>query len=277
MKRLKKLLLADDDENLLHAMALRCKQMQFDVRTAHDGASALKLIAADPPDLICLDVSMPGLSGLGLGELLVRDERYSAIPVIILTGQPASEVIPRCHNIPAYYIPKGPDAWSRLEPLLKELLGAPTAPGDKPAAASSKAEADLGDSPPWVLCIDDDQDVSLAIKLRLEAHGVAVVRAEAGMAGYRCAFRYPADAIILDYNLPDGRGDYIMQRFKDNPLTKDVPVIVITGENNPSIERRLRSLGAVNYFAKPLVFDDVLAELRNHIDVLAHGATAPIN
>ena len=125
---------------------------------------------------------------------------------------------------------------------------------------------------PWVLCIEDDDDVSRSLKLRLEAHGVAVVRASSGMQGYRHAYTYPADAIILDYNLPDGRGDYLLGRLKENPLTAHIPVIVVSGVKDRSVERKLRNMGAVNYLTKPVAFKELLEELANHIDVLPAAA-----
>jgi len=268
----KRILLADDDEALVRAMAIRCRTLGLEVRTANDGGSALKLITTDPPDLACLDVSMPGVSGLTLCESLMVDERFSAMPIIILTGQPGCDVVRRCHEVAAYYVPKCADVWHRIEPLLVELLDLKGLVDGKVAAEVTPCgEESPTTSPPWVLCIDDDQDLSYSLKIRLEAHGVAVVRAAGGMEGYRYAFRYPADAIILDYNLPDGRGDYVLRRFKENPATKDVPVIVLTGVTDHSVERTLRNLGAAGYLTKPLVFPQLLAELRKHIDVLQHA------
>src|ERR1700752_3676746 len=74
---------------------------------------------------------------------------------------------------------------------------------------------------PYVICIDDDADFSWAVKMRLEAVGVAVVRAFEGTDGLRTAFRYPASAVILDFEMPDGQGDYILGRLKGNPITRD--------------------------------------------------------
>jgi DNA-binding response OmpR family regulator len=275
MTKSKRILLADDDEALVRAMAIRCRSLGLDVRTANDGGSALKLITTDPPDLACLDVSMPGVSGLTLCESLMVDERFSAMPIIILTGQPGCEVVRRCHEVAAYYVPKCNDVWHRIEPLLVELLDLGSLDDGKAAVEMVPCgEESPSASPPWVLCIDDDQDVANALKIRLEAHGVAVVHAVGGMEGYRYAFRYPAGAIIMDYNLPDGRGDYVLRRLKENPATKDVPVIVLTGVTDHSVERTLRNLGAASYFTKPVVFSQLLAELEKHIDVLEHAVTA---
>lgn len=124
------------------------------------------------------------------------------------------------------------------------------------------------DEPPWVLCIEDDHDYSLALKLRLEAHGVAVVRAFDGTAGYRAAFTHPASAILLDYNLPDGQGDYVLRRLKENPVTADVPVIVLTGNHNSAIRRKMFNLGADAYLTKPVDFADLMEVLEPYVDLL---------
>jgi DNA-binding response OmpR family regulator len=122
--------------------------------------------------------------------------------------------------------------------------------------------------PPWVLCIEDDSDFSLALKLRLEAHGIAVVRAFDGRAGYRAAFTHPASAILLDYNLPLGQGDYVLRRLKENPVTADVPVIVLTGIRSAATRRQMLALGADAYLTKPLDFDELVDALAEHVEVL---------
>ena len=121
---------------------------------------------------------------------------------------------------------------------------------------------------PWVLCIDDDADFSDALKIRLEDHGVAVMRAYSGMEGYRLAFTSPASAILLDFNMPDGQGDYVLGRLKDNPVTRDIPVIVITGMRDKMLERRMLAMGATAFFVKPVSFDQLREHLSKYIDIL---------
>jgi DNA-binding response OmpR family regulator len=269
----KTVLLADDDPDLLEALTVRCRAMNLDVRTARDGLTALKMITSDAPDVACIDVSMPGVEGLVLCDMLRMDARFSSLPIIVLTGRHATQVLPRCHQSCAYYVPKGPEMWSRVEPLLLELLGPRPADGttSEPSITQQDEQGD-DSSTPWVLCIEDDDDLSRSLKLRLEAHGVAVVRASSGMQGYLSAHEYPADAILLDYNLPDGRGDYVLRRLKEDPLTAEIPVIVVSGVKDRSVERQLRRMGAANYLTKPLVFGDLLAELLKHIDALPTAA-----
>jgi CheY-like chemotaxis protein len=122
---------------------------------------------------------------------------------------------------------------------------------------------------PWVLCIDDDVDFSNALKYWLEDHGVAVSRAYNGMEGYFRAFTWPASAILLDYCMPNGRGDYILSRLKDNPVTKRIPVLIITSVRNESLKRQMLAAGAAEFLTKPVSFRDLQNCLSQYIDILA--------
>ena len=75
----------------------------------------------------------------------------------------------------------------------------------------------------------------------------------------------PADAIILDFNLPNGQGDYVLKRLKKNAMTRDIPVIVLTGVKDQTLEQKMLGMGAAKFLSKPLVFDDLLEELRLHL------------
>lgn len=126
----------------------------------------------------------------------------------------------------------------------------------------------IAKDPPWLLHIEDDEEFSAAIKLRLEAHGVAVMRAASGVQGYTIAFTTPADAILLDYELPGAEGDYVLRRLKDNPVTRGIPVIVLSGRHDRALERQMLNLGAERFLTKPIEFQELIGELRRHIDVL---------
>jgi DNA-binding response OmpR family regulator len=119
----KSVLIADDDEALVDAIALRCRRHGLKVLCAHDAFTALSMVKSETPDMVCLDVEMPAGNGLSVCEMLASDESCRSIPVAIMTGRTDPDTIIRCHNLCAYYIEKCPDVWSRLEPLLTEILG----------------------------------------------------------------------------------------------------------------------------------------------------------
>ncbi|HEX3725912.1 MAG TPA: response regulator [Pirellulales bacterium] len=115
---------------------------------------------------------------------------------------------------------------------------------------------------PRVLVIDDDPQISQAIKFRLETYGIEVVRAFDGMPGFWTALETRPDVIVCDLVMPDGEGNYLLSRFRSHTFTKDVPIIILTGQTNPALKRQMLSLGVSAYLTKPLVFDELLAELR---------------
>lgn len=120
---------------------------------------------------------------------------------------------------------------------------------------------------PLVLVIDDDPDISSAIALRLSAYGIDVLPAFAGMPGYWTAVDLRPNVILCDMQMPDGEGNYIIGRLKSHPLTQNIPVIVITGQDNPGMKRMMLSLGVAAYFGKPVPMKELLTELRRHITV----------
>ena len=119
----KTILIADDDHELVHVLAVRCRRLGLNVLCAHDAFTSLSLVKTGRPDVVCLDVDMPAGNGLGVCEMLSSDAACRTIPIIILTGRTDPETIMRCHSLCAYYVEKCADVWSRIEPLLKELLG----------------------------------------------------------------------------------------------------------------------------------------------------------
>jgi DNA-binding response OmpR family regulator len=78
------ILAADDDPQLLRLMTRNLQLEGFDVLAASDGQQALELIENHAPDLVLLDVMMPGLDGF---TVCYRVREFSAVPIIIVTAR----------------------------------------------------------------------------------------------------------------------------------------------------------------------------------------------
>lgn len=116
------ILIADDDRDLVQALALRCHRLGLGVQAAYDALTALNLMRFAKPDLACLDVNMPAGNGLSVRDMMASDPNWASIPVIILTGRTDPQTIIHCHETCAFYVLKGDNVWSRVEPLIHELL-----------------------------------------------------------------------------------------------------------------------------------------------------------
>lgn len=80
-------LVVDDETDILELVAFNLERQQYKVLTAGDGISAVKLAREKIPDLIVLDVMLPGLDGFGVYRELRADPRTSGIPVLMLTAK----------------------------------------------------------------------------------------------------------------------------------------------------------------------------------------------
>ena len=81
-----KVLIADDQEAIRDVIRLTLDSGHFDILEAGDGASALELARAERPDVLFLDWSMPGPSGLDVCRALRDDPRTSATKIVMVTG-----------------------------------------------------------------------------------------------------------------------------------------------------------------------------------------------
>ena len=81
------ILIVDDHQENLHILRIMLKRANYHVQEAHSGMMALEMITGDPPDLILLDIMMPGLDGFEVCERLKADEATASIPVIFLSAR----------------------------------------------------------------------------------------------------------------------------------------------------------------------------------------------
>jgi len=81
------ILLIDDDKELLAAIELKLTKEGFKVETASDGEAGIKKIRMKIPDLLVLDVNMPGISGMDVIKTLRAENRTSDVPIIMLTAR----------------------------------------------------------------------------------------------------------------------------------------------------------------------------------------------
>ncbi len=275
----KKVLLADDDQTLVAALSLRCKSLGLEVIPCSDGLEASQSIAKYRPDLLILDMNMPGGDGLFLHEHLAKDSTLEPIPAILLTGLSDDETTARCKELGVHYVWKGLDTWGDLKPLIRQLLDL-----DETGSSETKQQATISDpvepelkstKAPRVLVVDDAPDISKAIKIRLRKYGVEVDRAFSGMQGYWTALKCQPDVIVMDFRMPDGYGNFLLGKLRSHSMTRNIPVIVLTGQcignqKDFALERELISLGAVAFLSKPMDFEELKNELQRHIN-LSHG------
>ena len=123
-------------------------------------------------------------------------------------------------------------------------------------------------SPKKILVVDDNEIVLKTISLKLQGAGYQVLTALDGAAAVAAARKDAPDLILLDLSFPPDvagvpwDGCRIMEWFHRLDSAKKIPIIVITGSEDPKDKERATSTGAVAFFQKPLEHDYLLKVVR---------------
>lgn len=81
------ILVVDDERDIAAMLEQVLADAGFAPRAVHSGKEAIEAVLADPPDLILLDVSMPGMDGFAVAQMLKADPASATIPIIMVTAQ----------------------------------------------------------------------------------------------------------------------------------------------------------------------------------------------
>ncbi|HAN76118.1 MAG TPA: two-component system response regulator [Planktothrix sp. UBA8407] len=115
-----------------------------------------------------------------------------------------------------------------------------------------------------ILIIDDDDSVREIIQICLEvAAGWEVITACCGSEGIVLATAEKPDAILLDVMMPDMDGPTTFKHLQANPLTQNIPTILLTAKAKISEKQQFIQLGVTGVITKPFEAMDLVAQIRN--------------
>jgi CheY-like chemotaxis protein len=105
---------------------------------------------------------------------------------------------------------------------------------------------------PKVLIADDSRFQRTILASFLTPRKFEIFFAVDAMQTFMMALRSSPDLILLDINMPGGTGIEVLKRLRVSNRTQQIPVIVISSEQNPATESMARELGAVEFLHKPV-------------------------
>jgi PAS domain S-box-containing protein len=123
-----------------------------------------------------------------------------------------------------------------------------------------------GERAATILYIEDNlANLSLIEAILAGRPEIKLLPALQGQLGIDLACQHRPDVILLDLNLPDMRGDEVLDRLKANDATRNTPVIIISADATPGNIVRLRDAGATAYLTKPIDVDEFLHALEESL------------
>jgi len=236
----------------LVAEALRQARLLTHLRVADSGDSALVQLRGDAgvqrpaPDLILLDLNLPGLSGHELLGLLKSDARLARIPVVVLTSSDDDEDIRRAYDAHANCYVRKPVEFDQLLQVLQTVgnfwLSVVSLPeGVSPGRLQAPSLLLVEDNPGDARFVRELLRDAIGPELRIDV----VDRLRGAIEAVRDR-RYTA--ILLDPGLPDSQGlDTVSALHRVTPLT---PLVVLSGHGDEDVALRAIQLGAQDYVVK---------------------------
>lgn len=263
-----RLLLVDDDPSAIQIMS-RMLAHYADQRFATSGEAALRLAREKTPDLILLDIDMPGMSGFDLCEALRADQVLAGVPVIFATSQDptallqvaafekgASDFVTK--PLIAAQLTARVRVQLRAKALIDELLRDSSQSGAPPRVPGTQT--------PRLLIVDDD-----VASIHILRHALAAMGdfhfAKSGKEALDLARRLDPDLILLDAHMPDLDGFEVCRTLKAEAAFRHVPIAFVTRFSDPRNEMRALDLGAADFIAKPYTTAILQARVRNLLDL----------
>jgi CheY-like chemotaxis protein len=116
-----------------------------------------------------------------------------------------------------------------------------------------------------VLLVDDSESVIMFEKMILRGMGLELVTAKNGKLALAEAARHRPDIVLLDLMMPEMDGIETCRQLKENPATKDIPVVVVTTKGEPEMVERAFEAGCNDYITKPVDKIELLAKVNSHL------------
>ena len=271
-KDVKRVLIIDDNVVDSDLMARLLSENKYDVLRAARGEEGISTAAREKPDLILLDLTMPGMDGFEVMEGLKRREETRAIPVVIYTAKDLTaheqERLRRDARSVFMKNPLDPVGMlAEIGALVKGLpggVGEPVAgidaePGDaadtwqETAGAVETVARELGRlQKKRILLVEDDAANQYTIEFLLKGEGYEVTIAENGREGIERAGEAHPDVILMDMMMPVMGGHEATRALKESADLKDIPVIALTAAAMTGDREKALAAGCDDYVSKPI-------------------------
>ncbi|MDH5547395.1 MAG: response regulator [Gammaproteobacteria bacterium] len=198
-------LVIDDDVSTLDLLTTILSKDGFKVLTATSGEEGLEIASNEYPDVILLDVIMPGFGGWDVLVHLRSDPTLSSIPIIMMSYED-EKAASTAMGVPYF----------SLKPLDRDTIL-----GYVKSCVRKQKEAS-------VLIIDSHKEVRKLYRSVFEDQGWRVYESADAISGFEMARRHYPKLIITDVILPDLSGQDAIRQFKSDESTKHIPIIVVT-------------------------------------------------
>lgn len=246
----RRILMVEDDGAVREIARLSLEAIGgYEVLAVESGEEALRRVDAFAPDLLLLDVAMPGMDGPETLARLRLRPALQGLPSAFLTAATQAREVDRYRRLGVDDVIAKPFDPVELCARIDAIFAAPA----QPAAPEQRARA---------LVVEDDAAIRFLLGFILDQQGYAVVEAVDGEAGAAAIEGEPADIVVLDIMLPGIDGLALLGQLRRDPRWDHVPVVMLTAHGSESHVAAAMEGGADDYLGKPFDPADLLDRVR---------------
>ncbi len=248
------MLICDDDAAIRAVLQTLLEQQNYHVITAASGQDAIAQATAHPPDVILLDLLMPGMNGWETMSGLKERPETATIPIIICSICTPTESSPKTPNLPNFvdWVHK-PLNEALLLQSLQQTLAKPT-------------------DHIRVLIVEDDTDLAQVLITLFEQHNITAFHATTGREAIRLSQEINPDLLILDVILPEGDGFTVVEWLRQHNRLRDIPLVVYSARDLDAADRDRLQLGHTEFLCKGRVS---IQDFEQRVMTLLHRVTQP--
>jgi len=223
-------LIIEDEDAAADLIRVQLETEGYRTWRATSADEAMGMLAETKPDLITLDIILPGTDGWDFLTMIKEDESLAYIPVVIL-------------SIVA-------DEKKGFSLGATDVLQKPVS---KKALLTAVVDAGLGSANGiggTVLVVDDDPKAVELVSQHLESSGATVLRAYGGADAIDLAVEQHPDLIVLDLMMPDVTGFDVVNALNTNKETAQIPIIILTAKVITHEDRKILNGGVLKIVEK---------------------------
>ena len=240
------ILLIDDDPKAVELLAMALEPEGFHVLRAYNGETGVAMAETEQPDLIILDLLMPGMNGFEVLDHLAQSPVTRRLPILIFTvKQLTIEEKQRLQGRIAQLAQKTTVSQKDVATMVKDTL------------RRTLGERDIAMPGELILIVEDNPRNLKLIRDVLQFQGYATLEAATGEAGVSLALERQPALILMDVQLPGMDGSTAMKALKADMSTRHIPIIALTALTMKGDAERLLAEGFDGYIAKPITIKEV--------------------
>lgn len=267
-----RILIVDDDPLNVKLMAAGLAGEPYGILKAFDGQQALDIVASQPPDLILLDVMMPGLDGFSVTQKLKNNPETRDIPIILVTALDSTDDKVRGLEAGADEFLNKPVNLTELTARIKSFLRLKEYK-DQIKAHSQVVETIVYPEQPIaadqpgsernsiLLVEDSDKDIRL-IQAHLQNENYDISLARSGEETLSAVQGSHIDLILLDILLPGMNGFDVCRRLKESDQTRDIQIVAVTCLQDLESKLKGLELGVDEFLVKPINEQELRVRVR---------------